>query len=131
MARRRRAVPESTDTRFAGECTFGYSNEHHSCHSEHKRALLFRMDGRRFNGPAARALRRATGVKMREFAVAIQTSYGHLRMAETAGRDVSDEVAHRYLRELSARLGRQVDMSEISLPDDSSGNRADTHGAAV
>lgn len=73
-----------------------------------------RMDGRRFNGAAARALRRVAGIKMIDMARAIGASYGHLRMAETTDRAISDEMAHRIRHELSRHLGREVSIDEIS-----------------
>lgn len=68
--------------------------------------------------PAARELRESAGMNMAEAAHRAQVSYDHLRLAETRGRPVSPEVAHRVRRVLSEALGRDVSLEEISIPTD-------------
>ncbi len=72
------------------------------------------MEGSRFDGPRARALRQSAGVRMIDLARAIDCTYGHLRMVETSGRQPSTELAYRIARVLSRHLDRDVGIDELS-----------------
>lgn len=82
------------------------------------------MEGRTFDGPRLRVLRQTHGIRMIDLARAVGCSYGHLRMAETGGRQVSTELAYRLARALTALTGRDVTLDEFSTPVVASGEAA-------
>lgn len=76
------------------------------------------MDGRRFNGARARALRRSTGTRMIRLAETLPCSYGHVRMTESGDRDISDELAAVWAAALTRLLGYPVTADDLSDPAD-------------
>lgn len=74
------------------------------------------MDGPRYDGPAVRRIRQTAGIRMVDLSRAADVSYGHLRMFEAGGRNVSPEVANRLANALTALTGHPVPVDEFTLP---------------
>lgn len=74
------------------------------------------MRDRQVYGEKLRALRVATGVRMRDVADAAGCSCRHLQMIERANRQPSDELAYRLAMELSRLHRRTIAIDEFTSP---------------
>lgn len=73
---------------------------------------------REVDGSKLRALRVSTGIHMQKLAAAAGCSWRHLQMIETAGRQPSDELLHRFAIELARLSGQAISVEDFSYPLD-------------
>lgn len=84
---------------------------------------------RKVEGKQLRTLRVQVGVSLRELAELVGCSWRHVQMIETAGRQPSIELLHKFRLALATLHDREVHLDEFTIPSEP-GEKASEKAAA-